>query len=117
MRSHIVAFWLLLLLPTMAAGQRLEQKTSRAVLASAAIRVDGLLDEAAWDQAAVISDFLQKDPREGDPATERTEIRILYTKKSILFGIRCYDSEPARILATELRRDNDFTNDDSISIL
>jgi hypothetical protein len=116
MRSYIVAFWLLLQ-PAMAAGQQLEQKTSKAVLTTTTIRVDGSLDETAWVDAAVISDFLQKDPHEGDASTEQTEIRILYTKKSILFGIRCYDSDPARILATELRRDNDFTNDDSISIV
>ena len=76
-----------------------------------------MLDEPAWEQAPAISEFIQKDPREGEPATEQTEVRILYTKRSIFFGIRCLDAEPGRILATELRRDNDFTNDDSISIL
>ena len=86
-------------------------------MTDAAIQVDGVLDEPAWEQAPAISEFIQKDPREGEPATEQTEVRILYTKRSIFFGIRCLDAEPDRILATELRRDNDFTNDDSISIL
>ncbi|PYS40188.1 MAG: hypothetical protein DMG14_11320 [Acidobacteria bacterium] len=114
---HRAALLLLLLLPVLAAGQPQQQKAARAVLIDAPIHVDGLLDEPAWEQAPVLSDFLQKDPREGESATEQTEIRILYTKKSILFGIRCFDSEPARILATELRRDNEFTNDDSISVI
>ena len=59
----------------------------------------------------------KKDPEEGQPATERTEIRILYTRRSIVFGIRCYDSDASRILATELRRDNEFLNDDYVSVL
>jgi hypothetical protein len=94
-----------------------ELRTSRAISTDAAIQVDGVLDEPAWTQVPLISGFLQKDPREGEPATEQTEIRILYTKKSLFFGIRCYDSEPARVLATELRRDNEFLNDDAVSIL
>jgi hypothetical protein len=81
------------------------------------IRVDGVLEEQAWSEVPVVTDFLQKDPREGEPATEQTEVKILYTKKSVVFAIRCYDSEPSRILATELRRDNEFVNDDSISII
>jgi len=93
------------------------RKTVRAVTTEAAIRVDGVLDEPAWMMAAPITKFLQKDPREGEPATENTEVRILYTKRSLFFAIRCDDSEPARILATELRRDNEFGNDDTISIV
>src|SRR2546425_1090644 len=116
MRTYTVVF-ALLLLPPAARGQAQQQKAGRAVLTDAAIQIDGVLDEPAWAQAPVISEFIQKDPREGEPATEQTEVRILYTKKSIVFGIRCNDSDPARILATELRRDNDFANDDSISIL
>jgi hypothetical protein len=94
-----------------------DRKTARAISTETAIRADGRLDEPAWSGAPVIARFLQKDPREGEPATEQTEIRILYTKKGVFFAIRCLDSEPSRILATELRRDNDFLNDDSISIL
>lgn len=94
-----------------------ERKAARAVPTDAAIRVDGRVDEPAWRQTSVIATFLQKDPREAEPATERTEVRILYTRNSLFFAIRCYDSEPSRILATELRRDNDFLNDDSISIV
>ena len=94
-----------------------ERETARAVPTDTAIRVDGRLDEPAWKAAPAIAQFLQKDPHEGQAATERTEIRILYTKSSIYFAIRCDDSEPSRILATELRRDNEFLSDDSISIL
>src|SRR5262245_4350654 len=86
-------------------GLAQEIRTSRAISTDAAIRVDGSLDEPAWTQALVSSGFLQKDPREGEPATEETEIRILYTKTSLFLGIRCSDSDPSHVLATELRRD------------
>jgi Domain of unknown function (DUF5916)/Carbohydrate family 9 binding domain-like len=94
-----------------------ERKAARAVPINAAIQIDGRVDEPAWRTAPVITAFLQKDPREGEPATEQTEVRILYTKTSIFFGIRCLDSDLSRILATELRRDNEFLNDDSVSIV
>lgn len=119
----VLGFFLLALasfpLTPVSAAQRAaeERKAARTVPTDAAIRVDGRLDEPAWRAAPVITSFLQKDPREGEPATEQTEIRILYTKRSLLFAIRCHDSEPSRILATELRRDNEFVNDDSISIV
>jgi len=117
------ALWSLMLLGFLAlpvsGAQRSgeERKTARAIPIETTIVVDGRLAEPAWNTAPVVGRFSQKDPREGEPATEQTEVRILYTKTGVFFGIRCLDSEPTRILATELRRDNDFTNDDSISIL
>jgi hypothetical protein len=93
------------------------RKVARATATDAAIHIDGVLEEPAWQEAPAVTTFLQKDPLEGEPATEPTEIKILYSKKSVFFAIRCKDSEPSRVLATELRRDNEFINDDSISIL
>jgi len=83
----------------------------------ASITVDGVLEEPAWGLARPISGFLQRDPQEGELATEQTEIRVLYTKTGLYFGIRCSDSDAMRVLATELRRDNEFVNDDTVSIL
>jgi hypothetical protein len=107
-----------LVTPTSAAQRPAEErKIARAVPTEIAITVDGRLEESAWSTAPVVARFLQRDPLEGEPATEQTEVRILYTKKGVFFGIRCFDSEASRILATELRRDNEFANDDSISIV
>ena len=50
-------------------------------------RLDGTLDDPIWQQAVPITDFRQKEPYEGQPATERTEVRILYTRNEIYFGI------------------------------
>jgi hypothetical protein len=93
------------------------RKAVRAVPTSAIIHTDGVFEEPAWSESTPVVELLQKDPEEGQPATERTEVKILYTRRSIVFGIRCYDSEASRILATELRRDNEFLNDDYVSVL
>src|SRR5260370_5994535 len=80
-------------------------------------RLDGTLDDQRWQSAKVITDFRQREPNEGEPATEKTEVRILYTRHAVYFGIHCYDSVPSRIIATELRRDVSQDLDDHFEIL
>ena len=48
-------------------------------------RLDGTLNDPLWQSAKAITDFRQREPREGDPATEKTEVRILYTRLGLLF--------------------------------
>jgi hypothetical protein len=69
------------------------------------VTVDGFLDDAAWDRAMFQSRFQQREPHEGEPATEDTEIGLVYDKKNLYIGIRCHDSEPDKIIAREMRRD------------
>ncbi len=77
--------------------------------------IDGRLDDAAWALAQPITDFVQRDPNEGEPATERTEVRILYTDAALYFGVRAYDSEADKITAQLTRRD-EFSQSDWIQI-
>lgn len=86
----------------------------KAVRVTGEIRVDGVLNEAEWTQAAPATGFRQQEPYEGTPATERTEVRVLYDNKYLYLGVRAFDSEPARINARELARDASFANDDKI---
>ena len=79
--------------------------------------LDGILDEEAWSRADEANVFIQRDPDEGMPATERTQVRVLYDNENLYFGVQCWDSQAERILATELRRDNNFNNDDSFTII
>ena len=79
--------------------------------------IDGQLDEGIWQEAFLITEFFQRDPAEGEPATEKTEVRILYSDEHIFIGLRCLDSEPSRIRATELRRDDPLENDDRFTLL
>ena len=80
-------------------------------------KLDGTLNDPLWQQATPITSFLQREPYEGQPPTERTEVRVLYTKHSVYFGIKCFDSEPKKIVATELRRDVSQNLDDYFEIV
>src|SRR5438552_6520269 len=80
-------------------------RTASASRIDLAPKLDGTLDDPIWQQASAIDNFLQREPFEGQPSTEKTEVRILYSKHEVYFGITCFDSDPKRIVATELRRD------------
>jgi len=80
-------------------------------------KLDGTLDDPLWQSSKLISDFRQREPYEGEPATEKTEVRILYTRHAVYFGIHCYDSKPSGIVATELRRDVNQDLDDHFEIM
>lgn len=69
-------------------------------------RIDGVLNDEAWQQAAVIDDFVQQEPAEGDPATERTVVRLIYDEGALYVGVEAFDSEPNGVIATEKRRDS-----------
>jgi hypothetical protein len=72
---------------------------------STTITVDGHLDEPAWEQAPVFGGFLQRDPNQGEPATEPTELRLLYDDGALYVGARLHDREPDRIVRQLSRRD------------
>jgi hypothetical protein len=80
-------------------------------------RLDGTLNDSLWLNAKPITDFRQREPHEGELPTEKTEVRTLYTRHAVYFGIHCYDSEPSRIIATDLRRDVSQDLDDHFEIL
>jgi hypothetical protein len=65
----------------------------------AEVRVDGRLDEPVWSQLEAATGFVQTDPVEGDPVSERTEARIFYDDRNIYFAFWCYDREPGKIIA------------------
>ena len=62
------------------------------------ITIDGRLDEEAWALAPVQSGFRQRDPDEGQPATERTELRLLYDDDALYVGVRLHDRDPGHIV-------------------
>ena len=80
-------------------------------------KLDGTLDDPAWQHATPIPNFLQREPFEGQTPTEKTEVRILYDKHQVYFGISCFDSDSKRIVATELRRDVPQELDDYFEII
>lgn len=100
-----------------AMAQESPSKTAVAVFVEEAPLLDGVLDDAVWGVATPLSDFRQKDPDQGAPVSEATTVRVIYTEEAIYFGFRCDDSQPEAIIATERRRDEDLTKDDSVAIL
>lgn len=74
--------------------------------APGAPQLDGKLDDEAWQAAPMISDFTQRDPDEGEPGTERTEARVLYTNDALYVGVRAYDSRADEISGRLTRRDD-----------
>jgi len=81
--------------------------TVRAVKATGRIVIDGRLDEADWNRAEIATGFVQRDPDEGKPATERTEVRVLYDADALYVGARMFDREPGKIDRRLTRRDDD----------
>ncbi len=79
--------------------------------------LDGRVNEQEWRAAPVASDFVQQRPLLGEPATERTEVRFLYTEDALYIGVICFDSEPDQIVDTQSRRDGNLNDSDSIQII
>ena len=102
-----LVFATLLLAPAAAAQAPIPAPLeARAVRASgAAPEIDGRLDDAAWEQAPVITGFRQKVPDEGAPASERTELRFVYDDHALYIGARMHSAHPASIQAPVGRRD------------
>ncbi len=81
------------------------------------IVIDGSLDEAPWIQAPKIGDLVQRIPEVGAMPTEKTEVTLLYDKDNLYIGVMCYDSEPQRVLASEMARDASLRADDRLEIV
>ena len=75
------------------------------------IKLDGKLDEEAWQRASALTDFIQNAPNEGASATEKTEIFILYSQDSLYIGVRAFDSEHDKIKSILARRDSKLPSD------
>ena len=80
------------------------------------ITVDGKLDEPIWKQIEPVTDFVQLNPDEGKPATEKTEAFVFYDGDNIYFGFKCYDDHP-ELMTHRFGGHDAFTGSDSINIL
>ena len=91
---------------------------ARAFLVESAPEIDGdVLGEAIWDDIVPVTGFLQNTPDEGQPASERTEVRIIYTEDTVYFGIVAYVSDPSTIIVSDSRRDSSLGDTDSFQII
>src|SRR5262245_19731037 len=100
-----LAVVMFLALARLAAGQvaqdgSIDYNTARkdrrlqATQAQGPIALDGKLDEPSWGAAPLATNFIQNDPREGQPATFETEVRLLYDNRALYIGVFAKDPEP-----------------------
>jgi hypothetical protein len=82
-----------------------ERPSMRATHTTTAPKIDGVLDEAVWAAAGVVDRFVQQEPQEGQPASDRTEVRVLFDDGHLYIGVRAYAT--LAVTATEMRRDAD----------
>ena len=87
--------------------------TARAVRLDEPLRLDGRLDEAVYSTVTPISDFIQTEPIEGVPATEKTDVWVFFDREYFYVTARCFESQPERMVVNEMRRDtqNVFNNE------
>lgn len=75
-------------------------------------RINGLLDENDWKNALPAEGFIQFRPDEGQPGTQTTEVRLLYTNFALYIGAWCYDKDPDAIRRQLGKRDESNLNAD-----
>ena len=102
---------------------RAETETKFAHRVATAVRIkgtspqlDGVLDDDIWETAPLHEGFRQRDPDEGEPASQRTTFQVAYDDEAIYFAVMCYDSEPNKIVSRLVRRD-DIVESDKIQII
>jgi hypothetical protein len=79
--------------------------------------IDGALSEGVWQAATPLTGFVQAEPFEGRPASEHTEVRILYDDEAIYVGVVLHDRDPSQIITTDTRRDAELDEMDSILMI
>src|SRR2546422_9838778 len=80
--------------------------------ASAPPKIDGILDDEAWQQAPlVLGDWISYNPLYGEKLEFQTEVRLIYDDRNLYFAFHCFDSEPDKIRTTISRRDSVFSDD------
>ncbi|MGD1947595.1 MAG: DUF5916 domain-containing protein [Croceivirga sp.] len=90
----------------------------KAIKASGAIKIDGILDELSWSNAESVTDFIQKDPIQGNPASRLTEAKVLFDETHLYIGAFCKTKDGKReILAQNLQRDFDYFQNDMFGVV
>lgn len=98
-------------------SQHSSPDTLNAKFVSQNIVLNGILNEDGWSSAHKISNFKQRELKEGAEPSERTEVSVLYTQSALYIGIQCFDSNPDKIIARFLQRDFDWGQEDNFEVI
>jgi small-conductance mechanosensitive channel/CRP-like cAMP-binding protein len=93
------------------------RRTMTAVEARAPITLDGSLDEESWLRAEAAAGFLQAEPHEGQPATELTEVRVVFDRDALYVGVVCHDEPGAGLIVNDIRKDFSPGEQDSFEMI
>jgi hypothetical protein len=85
--------------------------------AAGEVRLDGDLDDAGWQGAAVLDAFWETQPGDNVPSRAKTVVRVAYDDRHLYVGLRCEDPEPSRIRAPFVERDEIVGTDDNVAVL
>lgn len=112
--------WLVAPWPPAATAQNASNGAPRSVevgLLTEELKLDGRLDEAAWQSAGVIADLATTEPVEGGVPVGRTTVRILADSRAVIFGILCEDPDPSGIVTFSKARDPELEREDYVKLL
>jgi hypothetical protein len=92
--------------------------TIRATRLTEPLTLDGRLDERLYRDTEPIGEFVQQEPREGEPATEKTEVWVAYDEAAVYVGARLWESDPSKRVMSDMRRDaSNLYNNDHFAVL
>lgn len=94
-----------------------QQKSAKAIRVNSSPVIDGRLNDEVWQRGISMNDFLQQEPVPGSNPTLRTEFKIIYDEENLYLGVMCYDDDPDRIIAREMKWDGFISADDNIKII
>jgi len=92
------------------------QTSAQAIRITTPPTIDGHINEAVWEQAYKIDQFVQREPNPGEPGSEKTVVSVCYDTDFLYFAVKCYD-DPEKITAKEMARDVSLGNDDRVQII
>ncbi len=98
-------------------GRAADTEITMPAVEQARIDIDGRLDDAAWQHAALLTSFTQFKPVEGAEASQRTEVLVLVDADAIYFAIKAFDDDPSGIRATLSERDSYTFSDDYVRLI
>jgi hypothetical protein len=98
-------------------AQHSQPDSLKALKAGTTIHLDGVLDEADWARAPKVSNFTQRELSENAPATEKTEVAVVFSETELYIGLWCFDAEPEKIIAQKMKWDFDFSTEDDFEIV
>jgi hypothetical protein len=93
------------------------ERRLQTVKISEKITIDGNLSEAAWATAPLAQDFLQNEPREGEPSAELTQVRVLYDNQNLYIGAYLHDSKIKDIIINDLKKDFSGDGTDTFEVV